>query len=205
LTSLWRPLDPGEIPTLLADRIMTLPGVVRVAIDGAAATGPHELAASLIDPLHALGRPVAHLRAETFWRDASLRLEFGHTDVHSFRHDWLDVDALRREVLEPLGPGGTGEFLTSLRDPATNRATRAPRRWADARQVVLVSGQLLLDRGLPFDLAVHLRMSAAALARRTPEELSWTLPAFTDYEDEIAPDLVIKVDDPRHPALQEAG
>jgi len=52
---------------------------------------------------------------------------------------------------------------------------------------------------------VHLSLSAAALARRTPAADAWTLPAFARYEDEVRPgvvaDVVVKVDDPRHPAL----
>jgi hypothetical protein len=43
------------------------------------------------------------------------------------------------------------------------------------------------------------------LARRTAPELEWRLPAFARYDSEVAPatraDLVILVDDPRHPAV----
>jgi hypothetical protein len=196
----WRPFDPDRLPDLLVQRIAATPGWTRVAVDGPNAAGPHELAESLIDGLRAVGRPVEHVRAETFWRDASLRLEYGHTDAHSFRHEWLDVDALTREVLAPLGVEGRGSFLTSLRDPLTNRASRRPPVVAQPGQVVLISGELLLGRGLTFDLTIHLAMSAAALARRTPPELAWTLPAFDGYDYQA--DVVIKVDDPRHPALR---
>jgi hypothetical protein len=196
----WRPLDPDAVPLALATLIAERAGRVRVAVDGAWAADPHPLAESLVAPLRALGRPVEHMRAETFWRDAALRLEYGRTDVHAFRHDWLDTDALPREVLAPLGPGGSGEFLTSLRDPRTNRATRSGRVTAAADQIVLVSGELLLGRDLPFEVAVHLHLSPPALARRTPEDRSWTLPAFDGYSPSA--DAVIKVDDPRHPALR---
>jgi hypothetical protein len=73
---------------------------------------------------------------------------------------------------------------------------------------VLVDGCLLLGRGLPFDLTVHLRLSAAALARRTPAEQRWTLPAYARYEAEVDPDrvadVVVRLDDPRHPAINIA-
>jgi hypothetical protein len=200
LTPSWHPVDPGALAGLLAARVAAMDGFVRVAVDGAAAAGPHALADSLLEPLRALGRPVEHVRADRFLRDASVRLEYGHTDVQSFRDDWLDVGALTREVLEPLAAGG--KFLTSLRDPVTNRAIRDRPRTPEPRQVVLVSGELLLDHGLPFDLTIHLSLSAAALARRTPEDLAWTLDAFDGYEDQITADVVIKVDDPRHPALR---
>jgi hypothetical protein len=45
-------------------------------------------------------------------------------------------------------------------------------------------------------------MSAPALARRTPADESWTLPAYARYDARSA-DLVVRMDDPRHPALIE--
>ena len=202
----FRAVDADRLPRVLADDIAALPGVTRVAIDGPLCARPHELAAALADPLRALGRPVVHVRAEAFWRDASLRLEYGHTDVRSYLHDWLDVGALRRELLDPLGPGGSGLVVASLRDPLTNRATREPRRQAEPRTVLIVSGELLLGHGLPFDRTIHLSVSAPARARRTPQERAWTLAAFEIYDEQTAPaehaDIVVKLDDPRHPAVR---
>ena len=72
--------------------------------------------------------------------------------------------------------------------------------------MLVVSGALLLGLGLPFDRVVHLAVSPAARARRTPAEQAWTLPAFDRYDAEVAPaelaDVVIKLDDPRHPAVR---
>jgi hypothetical protein len=69
-----------------------------------------------------------------------------------------------------------------------------------------VDGVFLLGRSLPFDLAVHVHLSDAALRRRTPPDLAWTLPAHARYGAEVDPssaaDVVIRRDDPRHPALQ---
>ena len=71
--------------------------------------------------------------------------------------------------------------------------------------MVIVSGPLLLGAGLPFDVTVHLSVSAAALDRRTGAELRWTLPAYARYADEVDPasfaDVVVRLDDPRRPAL----
>jgi hypothetical protein len=64
---------------------------------------------------------------------------------------------------------------------------------------------VLLGRWLPFDVTVHVRLSPAALARRTPPDEAWTLPALERYAQERDPegaaDLVVRADDPRHPAL----
>jgi hypothetical protein len=146
-----------------------------------------------------LGRPFIHVRGDRFWRDASLRLEYGHEDVESYL-TWLDVDALRREVL--TGP----TYLPSLRDPVTNRSTRESPRPLPDNAVLVVSGPFLLGLGLPFDRSVHLAMSSAARSRHTPPQLAWTLPAFDQYDAEVSPadlaDVVVRLEDPRRPAVR---
>ena len=205
---MYSAVDPARLPDVLAADLDAAnpPGrTLRVALDGPRPATPHVLADALVEPLRALGRAVVRVRADTFWRDASVRLEHGRHDVDTFGHDWLDADALRREVLDPLGPDGTGEYLPSLRDPVTNRATREPRHVAGQGAILLLSGELLLGAGLPFDRTIHLAVSAAGRARRMPDEWAWTLPAFEAYDAEVDPighaDIVIRLDDPRHPAI----
>ncbi|MEO3809967.1 uridine kinase [Sphaerisporangium sp. B11E5] len=202
-----RPVSPSALVDLLADRIAGVPGDswVRAAIDGAPATRPDDLADALVGPLRLRGREVLRVPAAGFLRPASLRFEHGRTDPDSYYSGWLDHGGLTREVLAPLDPGGTGKVLPSLWDTATDRATRAPYVTLPPGAVLLLSGTLLLGHWLPFEVTAHLWMSPAALARRTPPEEHWTLPAFARYEEEVAPadtaDLVVRVDDPRHPAL----
>ncbi|MDI1465285.1 uridine kinase [Catellatospora sp. KI3] len=204
-----RAISPQRLRDGLAERVAGLAEQrdwTRVAVDGAVATAPDELAADLVGPLRARGHAVLHVRTADFLRPASLRLEFGRTNPDSFYEGWVDEAGLRREVLEPTGPGGSGRVLPSLWDAAVDRATRAPYQLLPPGSVVLVSGAFLLGSGLPFELAVHLRASAAALARRTPPEQAWTLPAYARYEDEVAPhtfaDVVVSLNDPRHPAIE---
>jgi hypothetical protein len=200
-------ISPARLPDELAELLVAadIPGrALRVALDGPPAAGPDELAGALTEPLRARGRPAIHVSARTFWRDASLRLEHGRQDVESYS-DWLDAAALRREVLAPLGRGGSGEFVPALRDPVTNRATRESRRTAPSRSVLIVSGELLLGRDLPFDVTIHLAVGAAARARHTAADWAWTLPAFDAYDRVVGPvetaDIVVRLDDPRHPAI----
>jgi len=80
--------------------------------------------------------------------------------------------------LEPLGPAH-GRALPSLRDPGTDRSTRADYVQLPPGGVLVLDGPLLLGQGLPLDLTVHLRLSRAALERRTPREQRWTLPLTT--------------------------
>ncbi|MGW4891553.1 uridine kinase [Kitasatospora sp. NPDC004240] len=206
-----QPITPERLVRHLADRITGLPAEedrrLRVAVDGAPATRPGELADALAKELRTRGRAVLRVPATGFLRPASVRLEYGKRDADAFHDLWLDDGALLREVLDPLEPGGSARVLPSLRDPVTDRSTRAPYRELPPGGVLLLDGTLLLGRWLPFEFTVHLAMTPAALARRTPEEERWTLPAFARYEAETGPaelaDLTVRVDDPRHPALVE--
>ncbi|WP_328534459.1 uridine kinase [Micromonospora zamorensis] len=212
-----RPISPDLLVTELTGRLAdaatraatTGPARLRVAVDGAPAAGPDELAAALVDPLRARGRPVLHVRATDFLRPASLRYELGRTNPDSFYENWVDEAGLRREVLDPAGPGGTGRVLPSLWDADADRASRAHYVDLPPGGVVLVSGPLLLGGGLPFDVTVHLELSPAALRRRTEPAQEWALPAFDRYAEEVVPasfaDVVVRADDPRRPALVEPG
>jgi len=202
-----RPVSIEVLVEELADRLAgeSSPGRLRVAVDGAAAARPGALADALVDPLRVRGRPAVRVDAADFLRPASLRLEFGRTDPDSFYTGWLDEAGLRREVLDPAGPGGSGRIVTRLWDARIDRAAREPYRELPPEAVVIVSGPLLLGGGLPFDVTVHLELSAAALERRTEPDERWTLPAFARYGDEVDPaafaDVVVRLDDPRRPAV----
>lgn len=201
----YRPISFERLADELADRILALPGTpwVRVAVDGATNTGP--LAEALTDPLRVGGRPVLRVSTVDFLRPASLRYERGRHDPDARYTDWLDEGALRREVLGPLEPGGNGMVLPALWDAERDRATRLERVTLPPGGVVIVDGELLLGRGLPFELTVHLSLSAGALRRRLPEHELWALPAFARYEEEVHPadvaDVLVRADDPRHPAV----
>lgn len=203
----YRPITFDRLAGELAERILALPGTpwVRVAVDGALHTDL--LADALVDPLRVNGRPVLRVSTVDFLRPASLRFEKGKQDPDARYYDWLDESALRREVLAPLGQGGTGLVLPALWDASRDRATRLDRVALPAGGVVLVDGELLLGRGLEFELAVHLAVSQNALRRRLPEEEQWALPAFARYEEEVQPgltaDVLVRADDPKHPAVAE--
>jgi hypothetical protein len=201
------PITWPRLAEALAERVATTqpPGPWwRIAVDGAPAARTGDLADAVAAALPALGHRALRVRAPDFWRPASLRLEYGHQDTDAYYNLWLDTGALRREVLDPLGPGGTGRALPSLRDPVTDRATRAGYVELPPGGVLVLDGPLLLGQGLPLDLTVHLRLSRTALERRTEPAERWTLPAYERYAREALPeesaDVLVAADDPRHPA-----
>ncbi|MFC4042899.1 uridine kinase [Dactylosporangium siamense] len=199
-----RPVTVGGLAADIAARVGKV-HATRVAVDGAPTAGGDVLAARVVEQVHADGGHAVHIPAGGFLRQASLRLERGRTNPDAYYEDWLDLRAITREVLRPAATGGTGRVLPSLRDPVTDRATRAAYLDLPAGAVVVVSGTMLLGAGLDFDVTVHLTQSPAALARRTPAEMQWTLPAFQRYDNEVLPqdiaDVVVRADDPRHPAV----
>jgi len=170
-----------------------------IAIDGPPPARPDELAEAVTSRLRALGRSAVHVRTADYLRPASLRFELGRTNPESYYERWVDLPALGREALNR-----SGRILPTFWNPATDRATRAG--YVDA-EIVVLSGELLLGAGLDLDLAVHLEMSAPALARRIPPDLTWTLPAFERYAEEVGPasfaDIVVRMNDPDHPAVIE--
>ena len=197
-------------PTTLAHRLVaefdqrhlgTHP--LRAGLDAPASVDLSSVLAILRAELPALGHPIALVAAADFYRDASLRFEYGHTDVESFYTGWLDTAALQREVLAPVAE--TGRYLPSLRDRATNRATRAEPLLLEPTGVLLVHGELMLGVGLAFDVVVHAAVSRQARRRQFPDDRSWQLPAFDKYDLEVDPaalaDIVIRWDDPQRPAM----
>ncbi|CQR64623.1 uridine kinase [Streptomyces leeuwenhoekii] len=194
---------------LLAERLLDLRPAdggawPRVAIDGAPAARPGDLAARVREALRIRGRTSLVVGTDGFLRPASVRLEHGRQDVESYYSDWYDTGALWREVFGPLDPGGDGRVLPDLWDPVTDRATRSPYVPLPPGSPLLLHGPFLLRHWFPLDLSVHILLSPGALRRRTPGTEQWTLPAFERYAQETDPaataDVLVRADDPRHPA-----
>jgi hypothetical protein len=200
------PVSPERLADEVTELVMAHTGRIRLAVDGPPAAEPEALAERVGARLRERGRATVVVRAADFLRPASVRLEYGHEDPDEFLDGWLDVGGLRREVLGPAAQDGTGRVLPRLWDATTDRAYRESYVDLPADGVVVLAGTLLLNRGLPVDLTVHLHMSPAALARRTPAEEHWTLPAYARYEKERSPttaaDLLVLSDHPSRPALR---
>jgi hypothetical protein len=180
------------------DRICSYDGIVRVLVDG---SGSGELAESLVEGVLTAGRRVVRVSASDFLRPAGERFEHGREDAVSFRDRWLDVGALRREVLDAAVVAG--RVLPALWDAERDRSARATPTAVGDRDVVLVDGLFLLGLGLPAELVVHVSLSSSALRRRGVPE--WQLPAFASYDEDVRPgdscDVLVRAEDPRRPAV----
>ncbi len=181
---------------------------VRLGVEGPVPADAAALADAVAAELARRAVPVARARAEEFLRARSLRLEHGADDPDAFFDSWYDLAALRREVLDPLGPAGSQEWLPGLRDPRSDRPLRLPRRPAPPGTVAVVDGMFLarVDVADAVDLLVHLDVTAAARVRRLdPGEHARVLPAWERYlqwyDPAAAAAFVVRYDRPAHPAL----
>lgn len=202
----FAPVTPDRLVDDLASWIVDLPqDHPRIGVDGPAEIGTGALADAVAERIVEKSRPALRASTPWWWRPASLRLELGRTDVDMLLGGWVDAPALRRELLDPLGPTGTGDYLLRLRDPATDRSVRDGRAPAQPRAVLLLDGPFLLVDQLPLDAVIHLQVAAPALTRALPPERQWWVPAFERYRTEDGPAdgaaVVVAYDHPRSPAV----
>ena len=201
----FTPLTPTRLTDELATWIESLlPGRTRVGIDGATEIGATGLADAVAERLRTRGRPVVRASTTWWWRPASLRLEYGHQDVDMLLTGWVDSGSLRRELLDPLAPGGSGDHVTRLRDPQTDRSLRERRSRAEPGTILVLDGPLLLAADLPLDAVVHLQVSSSTLGRVLGPDRQWWLAGFERYRSEYRPvensAVVVGYDHPSAPA-----
>jgi uridine kinase len=137
-----RPALLERLATRLAGR--TPPHPLRVAIDGVDAAGKTTLADALAPAVAALGRPVIRASVDGFHQPAAVRYRRGPLSPEGYYHDSFDLEALRSNLLEPLGPGGSRRFRRRVFDSVSDRPALAPLEEAAPTAVLLFDGIFLL-------------------------------------------------------------
>lgn len=203
MTTTFRPVTPGALIDLVAERAAAADDVRLVAVSGADAADPVGFAGRIASRLQLSGRPAAVVSLHDYVRPASLRLEHGHHDDYSFRTGWFDYPALQREVVTALRE--RRRWLPRLWDESTDRSARASTLDAGPGQVLLLAGPMLHGRGLGTDLVVRLVLSRSALERRTPPDDLWTVDPLLahDAAHDAAADIVVRYDHPDRPAVSD--
>ncbi len=174
----------------VADAVLALPatGIVRVGIDGVDGAGKTTLADELRDRLAPSGRPVIRGSVDAFHHPRAVRYRLGRDSPEGFYRDSYDYAALRRLLLDPLGPGGTGRFRRAIFDVDADRAVGAPEERATPGAILLLDGIFLHRPELQgaWDLSVFLRVEWTRSHRRrdatgTPMPLDPEAPATRRY------------------------
>ncbi|SDO93912.1 hypothetical protein SAMN04515671_2415 [Nakamurella panacisegetis] len=209
------PLTPARLVDELADwigelhgrRIVTATAGTVVGFDGSAEVGTTELADRVAERMRGRGAVVVRATTNWWWRPAALRLELGREDVDMLLTGWVDDEALRRELFEPVAGGRP--HITRLRDPGTDRSVRQTPARVPAGSVVILDGPFLLAADLPLDASVFAQVGPGALRRSLPDDRQWWLEADARYGAEYHPadraDVVLSYDHPSAPAARGLG
>src|ERR1700744_5367031 len=111
-----------EVLARLASALATtsMEHTLRVAIDGRSGAGKTVFANELASQLIRLGRPVILTSVDGFHRPKAERYARGRHSAEGYYHDARDLGAVRRLLLDPLGPGGDGWYRTESLDLETD-------------------------------------------------------------------------------------
>jgi uridine kinase len=124
----------------VADRIQALGRRrVRVAIDGRTAAGKTTLGHELARLVAGTGRVVLRASLDDFKRPWSERGLYDRTSGDGYYRNAFDLDVIRRLLLEPSGPDGSGLVALCSIDPITQVDH------ADARVAMPDDGVLIVD------------------------------------------------------------
>jgi uridine kinase len=115
----------------------------RVAFDGVDGSGKTTLADELVEPIRRAGREVIRASVDGFHNPRAARYARGPDSAEGYFLDSFDYAAVKRELLEPLGPGGGGKFRTAIFDYRTDRPVESPQRAASRDAVLLFDGVFL--------------------------------------------------------------
>jgi uridine kinase len=203
-----------------------LPHPTRVGIDGVDASGKTTLGDELAEVVAGGGGQVVRASLDGFHRPREQRYRLGPDSPSGYYQDSFDYPALRRVLLDPLGPGGSRRYLRAVFDYRVEQPLSLPWEIADRGAVLIFDGVFLLRPELQgcWDLTVFLEVpfaevlrracrrdrtamgSAAAVERRYRARY---LPAQERYLEECRPsiraDLVMDNSNPSRPSLRAGG
>lgn len=134
----------------LADLIAAVdrPHPLRVGIDGPGAAGKTTLADDLVEPLSRRGRTVLRASLDGFHNPPETRYRRGRHSVEGYYADSFNFDAVRRLLLQPLGPTGDRRFRRAVYDFRTESPVDAPLETAPPGAVLLFEGVFVLREEL---------------------------------------------------------
>lgn len=174
--STWQQPVPSDAPPAraavlgrMAERVSALgPGRLRVAVDGRTAAGKTSFGHELAERISAAGRAVLRASLDDFkkpWRDRHL---YDRESGEGFYRNAFDVDAIRRLLLEPGGPTGSGQVVLCSIDPLTEVDHSGAMTSMAPDAVLVVDGVFALRPELVghWDLRIWLEVPAALSLER---------------------------------------
>lgn len=229
LALLWQASRNMEPMTPRQDAIRGLAKIVsahnsghplRVAVDGRTASGKTTLADELASQLRQMGREVIRASLDGFHRPRAERYARGRQSPEGYYYDARDISAIRRCLLDPLGPGGDRRYRTQTFDLENDVPVDQATILAPSGSILMVDGTFLQRPELAdaWDLKIFVRVddqtaltrglardSAALDGEENARNLytSRYLPAYDLYCRESHPedgaDVVFDNEDFEHP------
>ena len=116
---------------------------LRVGIDGVSASGKTVLADELAVVLRKMNREVIRAGMDGFHNPPEIRHRLGSMSVEGYVEDSFDYAAVRKCVLDPLGPEGSLNYLPEIYDHATGTAKHPDPVFASSDAILLFEGVML--------------------------------------------------------------
>ena len=185
----------SEVRSALLDRLADTIATVhpnrrtRVAIDGVDGAGKTMLADALAPLVIARGRQVIRAGVDDFHNPRSVRYARGRYSADGFYLDSYDYAALRRLLLDPLGPTGSGQYVGKHFDHRTDHLMAQEFQEAATSAVLIIDGIFLHRPELRehWDLSIFLQVDFAVSRARnaardgTPDALDPDTPSSRRY------------------------
>lgn len=168
-----------QVLTEVADRILALrlDHPARVGIDGHSAAGKTTLADELAATLREkTARPVLRVTIDHFKRQIHLRTRYPPGSPESYYFETFDLDAVRDELLAPLGPGGDRRYRSQIMDFSGRTPVDSGVRVAPDDAILVADGGFLQKPVLShhWDLRIYLHIEVAEVLRRgTIRDRAW--------------------------------
>ena len=133
----------------------------RVAIDGIDAAGKTTLADRLVRYLEPSGRPIIRASIDGYHNPKRVRYRRGRESATGYFYDSFNLEAVRSELLDPLGPHGDRRYLPQIFDYETDSVVDAPLKPAAPNAILLFDGVFLCQPALLdcWDLVIFLKIS----------------------------------------------
>jgi uridine kinase len=176
----------------------------RVAVDGRSGAGKTTFADELAAAIAVSGREVIRASIDDFHQPAAFRYRRGRLSPNGYFEDARDLDAMRRLLLDPLGPEGERFYATEAFDLERDRPLQPKLRQAPVDAILILDGTFLQREELrsAWDFVVFLDVSEDEARRRGVERDAGALgsrarvnelyvhrydPAYRRYEFECTP------------------
>lgn len=155
-----------KLAAILAERASGVP--LRVGIDGIDASGKTTLSDHLARALRASGQVVLRASIDRFHNPRVVRYQRGADSPEGYYLDSFDLQALRRDLLDPLGPGGSRLVRLECYDFRSDRPVESAPLAVDPRAILIFDGVFLQRPELEgcWDVAIFVKVCLETVLAR---------------------------------------